>query len=65
MDELRKRMLLDLLGDDLTLSPDQEEALARFLLFEKSDETRSTYLLTGSAGTGKTFLIGVFSRYLR
>jgi len=58
-------MLLDLLGDDLTLSPDQEEALARFLLFEKSDETRSTYLLTGSAGTGKTFLIGVFSRYLR
>jgi ATP-dependent exoDNAse (exonuclease V) alpha subunit len=64
MDELRTRMLDDLIGEKgITLSDDQAQALDSFLAFEKSQDTRSTYLLTGSAGTGKTFLIEIFRRY--
>jgi exodeoxyribonuclease V len=66
MDELRTRMLDDLIGaEGITLSTDQDQALTSFMAFEKSEESRSTYLLTGSAGTGKTFLIGLFRRYLK
>ncbi|MDX1906130.1 MAG: AAA family ATPase [Bacteroidia bacterium] len=66
MDDLRRRILRDLLqADDITLSDDQEEALRTFVTFMKSDEERSAFLLTGSAGTGKTFLISLFTELLR
>ena len=59
-------MLADLLGEqDLRLSPDQEEALHHFSLFEQDEMPRSTYVLTGSAGTGKTFMIRIMARLLR
>jgi exodeoxyribonuclease V len=66
MDPLRQKIIDDLTEQEgLTLSEDQDKALRTFMAFEKSEESRSTYLLTGSAGTGKTFLIGIFRRYLQ
>ncbi|GAB4420998.1 MAG: AAA family ATPase [Bacteroidia bacterium] len=63
--ELKAWMLQELSGHaDIVLSEDQEEAMRAFLQFLRSGEDRSTYLLTGSAGTGKTFLIGLFTRIL-
>lgn len=59
-------MFRDLLGrDDIVLTDGQEFALTQFLDFEKSYFPRSTFLLTGSAGTGKTFLINLFTQILR
>lgn len=64
--DLRQHILDDLLGrESVTLSPDQDDALGTFLAFVRSDELRNTFLLTGSAGTGKTFLIRFFTQYLR
>ncbi|MEM8901060.1 MAG: AAA family ATPase, partial [Bacteroidota bacterium] len=66
MDELKKRILQDIIGkDDVILTESQELALSSFLDFTKSQEELSTLLLRGSAGTGKTFLIDIFSRYLQ
>ncbi len=66
MDELRKKLISDLSGQEgITLSPDQDAAVKEFIRFEKSEDLRCTYLLTGSAGTGKTFLIGLFRSYLQ
>ncbi|MCB0838073.1 MAG: AAA family ATPase [Bacteroidetes bacterium] len=66
MDDLRDRILKDILGkNDITLTEDQERALEIFMEFYHSHEDRSAYLLTGSAGTGKTFLINIFTALLR
>lgn len=59
-------MLRDILGENnIQLTEDQEWALRTFFDFYRSTEDRSTFLLTGSAGTGKTFMIDLFSRLLR
>lgn len=66
MDPLRQKLLDDLTqSEGIILSEDQDAALSTFVDFEKSEQSRSTYLLTGSAGTGKTFMIGIFRRYLQ
>lgn len=63
---LKAYMLQELLDTQgITLTDEQESALGVFMDFYKSDEMRATYLLTGSAGTGKTFLINLFSQLLR
>jgi len=49
----------------ISLTQEQEVALQTFFEFFLSREDRSTLLLTGSAGTGKTLLIGIFSQFLR
>lgn len=51
--------------EDIVLSGDQSEALRLFVDFLQSPESNSTFMLTGSAGTGKTFLINILSQYLR
>ena len=64
--DLKQKILQDLLGkDDITLTGDQDEALRVFMDFLKFTDDRSAYLLTGSAGTGKTFLINIISRIMR
>ena len=66
MDDLRERILNDLLGKEgITLTDDQNHALEIFMDFYHSHFERSCYLLTGSAGTGKTFLINIFTALLR
>lgn len=66
MDPLKARILQDLLGkSDITLSSDQTEALEAFVRFEKQHAERPAFMLTGSAGTGKTFMIGLFTELLR
>ena len=66
MDELKQKMLQDIIGgEQITLTADQEEVLASFLAFYKSTEENATFLLKGSAGTGKTFMINIFSRFLK
>ena len=66
LDLIREQFLRELLGqDDLRLTDDQEYAMKQFLEFLDADAERSAYLLTGSAGTGKTFLINLFTRILK
>ncbi len=66
MDELKQKIINDILGrEDIVLTEDQEVALAEFMRFYKADEERGAFLLTGSAGTGKTFTINIFTRLLR
>ncbi|MEO1450994.1 MAG: AAA family ATPase [Bacteroidota bacterium] len=66
MDVLREEWLRYFLEkEEIQLTDDQEKALGTFLDFLRSYDDRSTLLLTGSAGTGKTFLINIFSRHLR
>ncbi|MCI4668415.1 MAG: AAA family ATPase [Bacteroidia bacterium] len=66
MDELRRQILRDLLGEaNINLSEDQDEAVTEFVRFMDSQDFRATFLLTGSAGTGKTFLINLFTTMLR
>lgn len=65
LDELKKRLLKQLEAGDITLTDEQERALAMFMEFSKTRDMRSTFLLTGSAGTGKTFLIKLFTNLLR
>lgn len=66
MEDLRTQILSDILSKlELTLTDDQEEALQSFIHFYQSPEDRSTLLLTGSAGTGKTFMINIFTQFLR
>lgn len=50
---------------DITFSDDQLSAMKLFLQFEACREDFPTFLLTGTAGTGKTFLIGLMSNYLK
>ena len=64
--DLKEKILKDILGkDDITLTDDQDHALKEFMRFFKSPDDRTSFLLTGSAGTGKTFLINIFTRLLR
>ena len=66
LEDLKEKILRDLLGkEDIRLTHDQEDALKQFFQFYKSEQGRATYLLTGSAGTGKTFLINIFTKLLR
>ncbi len=66
MDDLRQKILNDLLEQQqVTLTDDQDEALRLFMRYLKSQETRSIFLLKGSAGTGKTFLIHLFRQILK
>lgn len=50
---------------DITLTDDQSLAVQKFLAFYQSDYGKDTFVLTGSAGTGKTLLIHLFSAFLR
>ncbi|MEM7370892.1 MAG: AAA family ATPase [Bacteroidota bacterium] len=64
--DLRQQLIQDLLGrENIVLSEDQEEALKTFSYFMDAEEERATFLLTGSAGTGKTFLINLLTLMLR
>lgn len=67
MDSSQKEKLLQqILGkEDISLTEDQWEVMSSFWDFLRTDEDLATYLLTGSAGTGKTFLIRIFSRILK
>ncbi|MEZ4773628.1 MAG: AAA family ATPase [Bacteroidia bacterium] len=66
MPDPKSHLLKDLLGkDDITLTEDQDDALHVFIDFLRSKQAFSAYLLTGSAGTGKTFLISLFTQILR
>jgi len=63
---LRSQILADILGkEEISLSEDQWEVLSVFDEFVKWDGGKAAMLLTGSAGTGKTFLIKILSRLLR
>jgi len=64
--DLRTQILQGILNKlSLTLTDDQERALDEFLAFYQSNEDRTALLLTGSAGTGKTFMINIFTQFLR
>ena len=66
MQDLRTQILQGILNKlSLTLTDDQERALDEFLAFYQSNEDRTALLLTGSAGTGKTFMINIFTQFLR
>jgi len=59
-------MLNDLLGKEkVSLTEDQWEVMSLFWEFLRTDEDLATFLLTGSAGTGKTFLIKIFSQLIK
>lgn len=65
-DPLRDRLIADILGEDsIVLTEDQDAALQQFWHFYQSPADQATYLLTGSAGTGKTFMIHLFSQILQ
>lgn len=51
--------------ESIELTDDQREALHEFNRFLKGDVPKSAFLLTGSAGTGKTFLINLISKHLQ
>lgn len=67
MNEDLLQQIMDAILDQqgISLTEDQSRALGTFFSFLKSDDPRSIYLLTGSAGTGKTFMINLFSRLLK
>lgn len=66
MNKLQQQLVQDILGkDEISLTEDQEAALNTFIRFYQSKAGRDTFLLTGSAGTGKTFLINIFTTLLR
>ncbi|MEL6649205.1 MAG: AAA family ATPase [Bacteroidota bacterium] len=66
LDPIRQQFLADLLGgESISLTQGQTDALETFFQFYRAFEERSTFLLTGSAGTGKTFMINLFTRILR
>jgi len=50
---------------EIAFTADQENAIFQFLAFFKSGYGRDTFVLTGSAGTGKTLLIQAFSFFLK
>ena len=51
--------------EDITLTADQQNAVNQFLAFCQADDGRDVMLLTGSAGTGKTLLIHLFTTFLK
>lgn len=51
--------------EGVTLTPDQDEALRLFFGYLKEGGPRNVFLLTGSAGTGKTFMIQLFRQVLK
>ncbi|MFN0200986.1 MAG: ATP-dependent RecD-like DNA helicase [Bacteroidia bacterium] len=50
---------------EIELTEDQQNAVTQFLEFFKSGYGRDTFLMTGSAGTGKTLLIHLFTVFLK
>jgi exodeoxyribonuclease-5 len=66
IDAFRHQFLQELLGkDDISLTQDQDVAMETFFRFLRADVERATFLLTGSAGTGKTFMINLVGQVLR
>ncbi|WNJ17801.1 AAA family ATPase [Pontibacter sp. G13] len=65
LDDILNRWLRNQLGEDFSFTSGQEEALRMFDQFIRSQGDRPTLLLTGSAGTGKTFLINIFTRLIK
>lgn len=49
----------------VTLTEDQTAAVGAFLDFHSQKNSRSVFVLRGVAGTGKTFLINLLTRFLR
>lgn len=50
---------------EIELTGNQAYAVEQFLAFYQSGEGKDAYILTGSAGTGKTLLIHLFTTFLR
>lgn len=49
----------------ITLTDDQVLAVEQFLAFYMSGDGKDTFLMTGSAGTGKTLMIQLFTFFLK
>ncbi|MCB9232871.1 MAG: AAA family ATPase [Bacteroidia bacterium] len=49
----------------IALTTDQARVLDRFIAFYRNEINRGVFLISGAAGTGKTFFIQVISDYLR
>lgn len=65
MPDLAEKMLADLLArDGASLTEGQEAALQAFLEFHVTDAPGSAFVLRGAAGTGKTFMIRLLTRFL-
>lgn len=66
MKDLLNTIVSDILDrEGIELTEDQKLALQEFNKFYNSTETGTTLILTGSAGTGKTFMINLFTRFLK
>lgn len=65
MNSFGEKMIRDLLErEGLQLTEDQEAALQEFFRFHEHNLGRSLFLLRGAAGTGKTFMIRLFTWFL-
>lgn len=65
MESFGERMIRDLLErEGLKLTEDQNGALEEFFRFHARQAGRSAFLLRGAAGTGKTFMIRLFTWFL-
>ncbi|HHG83626.1 MAG TPA: ATP-dependent endonuclease, partial [Bacteroidetes bacterium] len=65
MEKKYRHIIEDLLErDGEQLTPDQAEALEQFYDFHADGSRRTAFLLRGAAGTGKTFLIRLITRFL-
>ncbi|MEM1000688.1 MAG: AAA family ATPase [Bacteroidota bacterium] len=63
--DLFRNIIDDLLGrDGYELTDDQEAAVDTFLRYHRDPDPSAVMLLCGAAGSGKTFLIRLFTRFL-
>lgn len=63
---LFEKIITDILQQqEIALTEDQEQAVQSFLEFHESDQQNGVFVLRGIAGTGKTFLINLLTRFLR
>lgn len=49
----------------IELTDDQKRAVEQFMTFYQADAGKDTFVMTGSAGTGKTLLISLFSTFFK